>query len=55
MTTVKFTARFSNEIYSKLDELAKETKRSKVGMLRYLIQKASERIEKKRGENNENE
>ena len=53
MTTKKFTARFRNETYKKLEILAKRTHRSKVGMLRFLIQKASNEINKKRGEEHE--
>ena len=50
MTTKKFTARFRKETYKKLEMLARGTHRSKVGMLRYLIQNASKEIKKKRGE-----
>ena len=53
MTTKKFTARFTKENYKKLEMLARGTHRSKVGMLRYLIQKASNEINKKRGEEHE--
>ena len=50
MTTKKFTARFTKVTYKKLEMLAKRTHRSKVGMLRFLIQNASKEIEKKGGE-----
>jgi len=53
MTTKKFTARFRKETYKKLEMLARGTHRSKVGMLRYLIQNASNQKEKERGEKHE--
>lgn len=54
MTTKKFTARFRKETYKKLEIPAKRTHRSKVGMLRFLIQNASKELIMKRGKKHDN-
>ena len=53
MIRKRFTIELIPETYELLEKMAKESMRSKVGMIRFLIDKEKQNNKKKRGEEHE--
>jgi predicted DNA-binding protein len=53
MERKRFTIELIPETYEILEKMANKTMRSKVGLIRYLINKEEKTDKKKRGEHNE--